>query len=128
MTKNISPPLQAGAARHPRMRREAATIAAMLHMYCCLQKHQPEEGCQLCADCARLLAYAQARLDKCPFQEGKTTCALCPVHCYKPEMRTRIREAMKTSGPHMLYRHPILAFQHIVIDSRRKQPLGKVKK
>jgi hypothetical protein len=129
MPNNLSSRRKPEAARHPRMQREAATITAMVRLYCRLQKHQPAaDGGPLCEDCAGLLAYANARLEKCPFQEGKTTCAACPVHCYKPEMRARIREVMKTAGPHMLYRHPLLAFQHLVIDSRRKQPLGRVKK
>ncbi len=128
MSRNSTLPGKSKTAPHPRMQREAATISAMLRLYCRTQKHQPAEGSPLCGDCAGLLAYANARLENCPFQEGKTTCAQCPVHCYKPDMRARIREVMKVSGPKMLLRHPLLSFQHLVIDSRRKQPLGRVKK
>jgi hypothetical protein len=63
------------------------------------------------------------RLEKCPFEEGKTTCARCPVHCYKPEMREKIRAVMRYSGPRMLYRHPMLTIFHI-IDGRRKAPVA----
>jgi hypothetical protein len=66
--------------------------------------------------------YALERLKKCPFQGGKTTCAKCPVHCYKPKMREKIRIVMRYSGPRMLYHHPVLAIFHL-IDSRRKQPI-----
>ncbi len=72
-------------------------------------------------ECAPLRDYALERLDKCPFQEGKTTCAKCRVHCYKPEMREKVRTVMRYSGPRMLYRHPVLAVMHLV-DSRRKSP------
>jgi hypothetical protein len=104
---------------HPRMVREAKTIAAMIHIYCARQ-----HGCteRLCPECSDLQEYAIARLDRCPFQEEKPTCAKCPVHCYKPEMRQRIREVMKFSGPRMLLRHPYLAFMHLVVDGRRKTP------
>lgn len=63
------------------------------------------------------------RLERCPFQEGKTTCARCPIHCYKPEERNLIRSVMRFAGPRMLYRHPWLAFRHM-LDGIRKQPVG----
>src|SRR5512133_3573986 len=103
------------------MQREEQTIKAMIGMYC----RDHHAGDSLCDDCSTIQAYALKRLELCPFQEGKTTCAKCPVHCYKPEMRARVREVMKTSGPHMLYRHPVLSFQHLVIDSMRKVPIKK---
>ena len=89
----------------------------MISLFCRLHHSQSQ-----CSDCQRLLNYVLERLDKCPFQEGKTTCAKCPVHCYKPEMREKIREVMRFSGPRMIYHHPILAAQHL-IDSQRKYPL-----
>lgn len=58
------------------------------------------------------------RIDKCPFCLNKPTCANCPVHCYKKDMREAVREAMRYAGPRMLLRHPILAILH-QIDGRR---------
>jgi len=72
------------------------------------------------------MEYASKRLDKCPFQEGKTTCAKCPVHCFKPDMRQQIRLVMRYSGPRMLLRHPLMAILHM-IDGRRKEPLSAKK-
>ncbi len=83
---------------------------------------------ELCGECRQLLDYAHARLDRCPFQEDKTTCANCPVHCYKPEMRERVRSVMRYAGPRMLYRHPFLAVLHLLVDGRRKQPLRPLHK
>ena len=68
----------------------------------------------LCPECQELLKYAFERLDKCPFQERKTTCAKCPVHCYRPELRERIRVVMRYAGPRMLFRYPILAIHHLL--------------
>lgn len=104
---------------HPRIAREDKTIAAMIRMCCRDQHHTPKE---LCPDCHELLAYARDRLDRCPYQEGKTACARCPIHCYKPTMREKIRAVMRYAGPRMMYRHPILALYHL-IDGRRTEPI-----
>ena len=112
---------------HPRMRRELATITIMIRRYC-RENHQiPENdrnGEQLCPDCANLLAYARRRLQACPFQEGKTTCGKCSVHCYKPEMRQKIREIMRRIGPRMMLTNPQLGILHM-IDGLRKKPVKK---
>ncbi len=102
---------------HPRLVREARTIESMIQIYC-HRKHGTRKG--LCAECQELLDYAIVRLNKCPFQEEKSTCANCKVHCYRPDMRERIRDVMRYSGPFMLYRHPYLAFMHLVVDDRRE--------
>ncbi len=104
--------------RHPRIAREKKTIAVMMDIYCRGQ----HGGRRLCAECAELLAYSVDRLEKCPFQEGKTTCARCPVHCFAPAMRDRIKVVMRYSGPLMLRRHPALAMRHLM-DRARKEPV-----
>jgi len=108
----------------PRMAREARTIRVMIEMYCS-DVHGASGA--LCPECAELSAYAIARLRRCPFQEGKTTCAKCPIHCYKPEMRERVRVVMRYAGPRMTYRHPVLAVRHL-FDGRRKEPIRDVKR
>ena len=107
--------------KRPRINREGNTVALMIALYCL--KHHYCKG--MCPKCKELLDYALKRLDKCPFQEGKTTCARCSVHCYKPAMRERIRAVMRYSGPRMIYRHPILSIWHL-IDGRRKEPASRL--
>ncbi len=68
---------------------------------------------ELCADCLELLEYAHKRLDHCKFGNEKTSCQKCQVHCYKPEMRERIRTVMRFSGPRMMLYHPIIAIRHL---------------
>jgi len=102
-----------------RMAREYRTIEAMIRIYC---RRQHGSRRELCDDCQDLLDYARLRLEKCPFQEEKSTCANCTVHCYRADMRQRIRDVMRFAGPHMIYRHPYLAFMHLVVDSRRAAP------
>ena len=109
----------------PRLRREAATITAMLELYCSDQHSAARTGAELCEDCAGLLRYAHERLHRCPFGEGKTTCVKCPIHCYKPDMRERVRQVMRFAGPRMLYHHPVLAVRHLW-DDRRDTPVGRV--
>ncbi|MFC1863612.1 nitrous oxide-stimulated promoter family protein [Thermodesulfobacteriota bacterium] len=107
------------SGKHPRLEREDKTVEAMIRLYCS-RLHRAKKN--LCPECEGLLSYARASLDRCPFQEGKTTCAKCPVHCYKPDMREKAREVMRYSGPRMVYRHPILAIYHL-FDKLRKEPV-----
>jgi hypothetical protein len=101
-----------------RIQREAATVATMIRRYC--QEHH-HCGNRLCKECSELLNYCNHRLSRCPFQEGKTTCGQCRVHCYQPAMREKIRTVMQTVGPQMILTNPIMALQHAV-DGLRKNP------
>ena len=105
---------------HSRLTRESKTVAAMITLYC--RDQHGDEG-RLCLGCKALSDYARKRLNGCPFQENKTTCAKCPVHCYRSEMREKIRTVMRYAGPRMLYRHPVMALHHLV-DGLRKEPAG----
>lgn len=78
----------------------------------CRAQHKTEET--LCTDCEALLAYAGTRLDKCPYGERKPACSRCPVHCYKPVMRERIREVMRYAGPRLYRNHPLLTVYHLL--------------
>jgi len=102
----------------PRIAREKRTIRAMVAIYC-RGRHQSRDG--LCPECRELLDYAVCRLDRCPFGEKKTTCAKCPIHCYRPGMKEEVRAVMRYAGPRMLLRHPLLALRHW-LDSRRGEP------
>jgi len=88
----------------------------MIQIFCRLKHADQQEGVdpreKLCRECRELLEYACARLARCPFAPNKPTCARCPIHCYKPAMREKIRVVMRFAGPRMLCRHPILALLH----------------
>ena len=103
--------------RFVRRRREHRTLEAMIAMYCI--HHHGGDG--LCADCRDLADYALRRLERCVFGDAKPTCANCTVHCYRDDMRERVRVVMRWAGPRMLARHPILAITHI-LDGRRPAP------
>lgn len=89
---------------------EKATVRHMIELWC-LKKQKKQE---LCEECRELLTYATARLDRCKFGERKTKCHKCPVHCYRPDMREKIREVMRFSGPRMILYHPLEALCYIM--------------
>ena len=97
---------------------EKKTVAAMVRIHC-VEHHASAD--RLCTSCAELERYSHARLDACPYGAGKPTCKACPIHCYKPEMRMKIREVMRYSGQRMIYNHPYLALMHVVDKNRFKK-------
>ena len=103
--------------------REKQMVSQMIALYCKKQHHN-RSG--LCEECAALDAYARMRSEKCPFMETKTFCSNCKVHCYKPEMREKIREVMRFSGPRMLFHHPVAAIRHVVETKKEKKKLNNL--
>jgi len=92
-----------------RLKNEINTVELMIRIYC-KKKHKKN----LCGKCNRLLTYSIERLEKCQFGDKKPVCSKCKVHCFKPEMREKIKEVMRFSGPKMIFRHPVYALQHLV--------------
>ena len=71
------------------------------------------DGPGLCGECRELLEYSLARLEHCKFGNAKTKCHKCHVHCYRPDMREKIRTVMRFSGPRMLLYHPLEALRYL---------------
>ena len=92
-----------------RIENEKKTVEQMIRLYCRLK----EGNRTLCPDCQALLEYAHKRLNHCKFGERKSTCRKCPVHCYKPDMRDRMKEVMRFAGPRMMIYHPLEALKHL---------------
>ena len=99
--------------------REKRIVTEMIRIYC-RKNHNSKT---LCAECKALAEYASQRSDKCPFMETKTFCSNCKVHCYKPEMREKIRTVMRFSGPRRIFYHPVLAVQHVIEAKKEKRSL-----
>ncbi len=93
-----------------RIEREKLVIAKMIEIYC---RHK-EGNRNLCPDCTDLLEYARLRLTHCRFGERKPTCRKCTIHCYKPEMRQKMRTVMRYSGPRMVLYSPAAAISHLL--------------
>lgn len=93
-----------------RIEREKRVVARMVELYC---RHKL--GLDGVNDEFReLVDYAHARLGRCRFGERKTACKKCPIHCYKPAMREKIRAVMRWAGPRMLFYHPVAAIRHLI--------------
>lgn len=103
-------------------RREEALLNEMIRLYC--RKRHGSRG-ELCDECRELAAYAHERIEKCPFTQTKTFCSACPVHCYRRQMREKIKEVMRFSGPRMLIYHPIMAIRHMAATIKQKRKTEK---
>lgn len=90
----------------------------MIVIYC-RSKHNSDR--ELCPECRLLEQYALQRLESCRFGEGKPTCAICPVHCYKSSMRMKIKEVMRFAAPRMLYLHPMVTIRHFYLEYKRNR-------
>ena len=96
------------------LNQERDTLQAMIKLYC----RGTHKSDQLCEECSELWDYAEERLEKCPFGVEKPTCQNCTVHCYKPEMRQRVKEVMRYAGPRMIWHHPVMAIRHLINNHR----------
>lgn len=94
-----------------RIEREIKILETMVEIYC-KDFHNSKEG--FCTSCEELLNYSRLRLEKCPFGNNKPVCNKCSVHCYREDMRFKIKDIMKYSGPRMLYSHPLMTFCHFL--------------
>ncbi len=92
-------------------------VEEMIRLYCKGNHHTNV----LCPECKELVEYAKQRSEKCPFMKDKTFCVNCRIHCYKPEMREKIRTVMRYSGPRMIFYHPILALWHVITSKQEKR-------
>ena len=98
----------------PVIAKEKEVVYNMIHLYC-EKKHGSLQG-NLCLSCQELLRYSHHRLDHCSYGELKPTCRKCEKHCYRPEMRDRIRRVMRFSGPRLLLRAPLDWIRHQMHD------------
>jgi hypothetical protein len=98
---------------------EKRTIKAMIDIYC--KKHHGFNS--PCTECDNLLEYAYKRIDHCKFGENKPACNSCPVQCYAPAKREKIREVMRFSGKLMPLRHPYLSVVHLLKTKRKTADL-----
>ncbi len=91
--------------------KEKKLIPVMIRKYC-HGKHGTK-GAEICPECQELTKYALFRLEKCPFKVNKQFCSFCKIHCYKPDMREKIKDVMRYSGPRMIFTHPVFAMSHV---------------
>ncbi|OFW06639.1 MAG: hypothetical protein A3H96_13225 [Acidobacteria bacterium RIFCSPLOWO2_02_FULL_67_36] len=115
-----------GTSLPPNIITDKKTVAAMVRIYC--HDHHGTFRRTLCEACAGLLEYADDRLDKCPFEEEKTTCRDCPIHCYRAAERATMKDVMRYAGPRMLLKHPLLAIRHLWMERKGAPPWPPVRR
>lgn len=93
-----------------RVEKEKRVIELMINIYC-RKKHDSKK--ELCEECQELLEYAHKRLTLCKFGNEKTTCSKCPIHCYKKDMKLKVKEVMRFSGPRLIIYNPIELIRHM---------------
>lgn len=91
-----------------KIEKEKNIIEIMIRLYC----RRRLKVVDLPDEYRDLLAYAHRRLDHCKFGENKTSCKRCPIHCYGPAYRERMREVMRWCGPRMIFYHPLITIRH----------------
>ena len=97
--------------------------------YYCKKKHKTD-GKNMCPECQALAEYVAERRHACPFGDDKPFCANCKIHCYKPEMREKIRAVMRYAAPRVTFIHPIMSFKHLsetIKTNRKKKKEAKAK-
>ncbi|MGU8379167.1 nitrous oxide-stimulated promoter family protein [Clostridium perfringens] len=94
-----------------RIDKEKEIITLMIKLYC-KKKHGGSNG-ELCNECRELEEYAHKRLTYCKFGNEKSSCKKCPIHCYKKDMREKVKEVMRFSGPRILIYNSKEYIRHI---------------
>ncbi len=100
-----------------RIEREKRTLAVMVKMYC---DYYHDKIGSICSDCNELTEFAYERINRCIFQDDKPVCSECLVHCYRKDMRDKIKTVMRFAGPKMIFHHPILGIWHLIDKHRFK--------
>lgn len=93
-----------------RIDNEKRVVEQMIRLYC--KRHLNLQDID--EEHEALIVYAHKRLDGCKFGEKKPACKRCKIHCYKPDMREKIRAIMRWAGPRMLLYDPIAAIKHLL--------------
>ena len=92
-----------------RIGKEKRMVEFMTGLYC----RHVHGADNLCGECAEVLAYAHDRLDRCPYGDEKKSCRRCSIHCYRPDMRLKIKTIMRYSGPRMFFFAPLESLRHL---------------
>ena len=106
--------------------KDVKVVKMMIEIYCHNNHHTKKH--ELCEECSELLEYVKKRRQNCPHGDNKPFCSNCRIHCYKPDMREKIRKVMRFSGPRIVFVHPIIATKHLVETLNEKRKLQREEK
>jgi hypothetical protein len=92
-----------------KIEKEKNIVTFMIEYYC-IKNHKQKV---ICKSCIELIKYAHEKLSICPFNEKKTSCLKCKIHCYSNIKREEIRKIMSYVGPRMIYLMPKQYVKHL---------------
>ncbi len=95
-------------------------VSVMIEKYC-KNNHKEKDTC---SECRGLQDYALKKLESCPWGEDKPVCSNCPIHCYDSEMRSKIQEVMRYSGPRAILYSPYLSIKYLIQKLRYKPSMA----
>lgn len=101
-----------------KIEKQEQLVSYMIALYC-KKKHKHKGG--LCDECTQLQEYVNLRIEKCPLKDDKPFCSNCTIHCYKKDMREKIKSVMRFSGPRLIFSHPIMAIKHVIATIKAKK-------
>ena len=79
---------------------------------------------RLCPNCAKLADQLLKQIRYCPQMATKTFCHHCPKPCHRPN--AEVAKLMRTCGPKLVYRYPILACRYFsaILKAKKQQNKG----
>ena len=83
-----------------RIEKDKKILKKFISIYCKenhLKKGTKEYKDGLCRECYELLEYAVKKSENCPLNP-KPQCKHCAIHCYRPDMRQKIKKVMTFSS------------------------------
>lgn len=97
---------------------EINILLYMIELYCRYNHNNYNKifgSKNICKECEEVYNYACERTSKCRFISTKTFCSACTSHCYKKDMRDKIKNIMIFSGKRMIFYKPIIALKHVFV-------------
>jgi len=93
-----------------KIEKDKQTIRFMVELYCKQKLHQTS----ISEEYTQLIEYGCLRLEHCKYGKKKPACKSCKTHCYRSEMREKMRTVMKWAGPRMLLYNPMAMIRHLM--------------
>lgn len=93
-----------------RLDTEKKVFEKMVFIYC-ENKH---EGNSPCLECSEIIDYGLKKIDNCIYGENKPFCSKCNIHCYEENMKKKVKDIMRYSGPRIFFYHPIVSLKHLL--------------
>jgi len=93
-----------------RLKIEKKVFEKMVLIYC-KNNHQKKPPCD---NCKEILKYGLGKIENCYYGENKPFCSKCKIHCYKDDMKKKVKEIMRYSGPRIFFYHPLISLKHLI--------------